>query len=479
MALSNPRHPERAAMRPQLARHLTAAVLLVPLLAASGARADAPWSAPATVTSGTYQFCCRPSALTFTGDGHALAALGGTEGLSLFAAEPGVGAFTQIGRAPLAGFPAVYGRRGVAYLRTVRSSDAAKSVRLDASLGRLPGSIGHFRPLARIPGGDVTARLAADRLGDVAAAWLKPRRGHGAGIGDRVLVRVALRPAGHAFGRAQTIGEATIYDDFTPLDVAYGANGDLVIAYQNARGHRVGLNVTHRDLRLTVRVKRHGAAFGPVQTLGPVLGFSSVSTAVSPTGRAVVPWATQDGGEGVEEPWRVRAAVLRAGARHFSKAQTLDPGRVGRPIAGVRAAVSSGGSATVFWSGVAAGSRPFPVRVATAGSTGRFGAKQQLSSNGTVMGVVAARDGSTTVLWGSLPPGLYVEDDPVADQLFASHRPSGATAFASPEPLSSPASVIPGGALAIDPRSGHPAALWISGSSDGDIHTALYSTRSG
>jgi len=209
------------------------------------------------------------------------------------------------------------------------------------------------------------------------------------------------------------------------------------------------------------------------------LGYSSIASAVTPSGRAVVAWGTQDAGEGVERPWQVRAAVLRAGARRFTKAQLLDPGRVGRPISGVSAAITPGGTATVAWSGVVSGRRPFPVRVATAGSAGRFGATRQLAPNGAAMGVASARDGSTTVLWGSLAPDLHAMDDPYPEQLFAAHRAAGSPAFTSAEPVSPHAPSIAGGRLAIDPRSSRPAVLWTSGAYDDAAQTALYSTRNG
>lgn len=457
-------------------RPIATAALTVSLLAAVGAPAAAQWSAPTTVTSGSYQFCCRPSALAFTGDGHALATLRGSEGASVLAAAPGTSTFTQIGRAGIVDEPAVYGRRGVAYLRTARARQGATSTRLGVSLGRLPGTLGAFRALARIPGLDLTARIAADHRGNVAAAWLQPRPGHAAGSGQRVLVRLALRQPGHAFGPARTIGEATIFGDFTPLQLAYGAAGDLVVAFQRAQ---VREDVGQRDLRLVARIKRRGDGFGAAQMLGPLLGSSSLSISAAPTGRAVIAWGTQDAGEGVEQPWRVRAAVLHAGARRFSKTQLLDPGRVGRPVADVSAAISPRGIATVAWSGVAAGGQPYPVRVATAGNAGRFGPSQQLAPNGETMGLATAADGSTTVLWGPLPPGLYVEDDPYPDQVFASHRPARAGAFAAPEPVSPrlPAGIA-GGRLAIDPRTARPAALWTSGPG-ADVQTALYSTPAG
>jgi hypothetical protein len=237
--------------------------------------------------------------------------------------------------------------------------------------------------------------------------------------------------------------------------VAYGARGDLVVTFQRTRSRLV----SHRTLELAVRVKRRGHGFGPIQSLGPSLGSSSIATAVAPTGRAVVAWGTQDGGEGVEEPWTVRAAVLRSGARHFSKTQLLDPGRVARPVGPVSAAIARDGTATVAWSGVAVAQRQvaYPVRVATAPPSGPFGATTQLESNGAAYGVVTARDGTTTVLWGLMtdPEGEIV------DRILASRRPVGVSVFGAPEAVSQGETAVNNVAFALNPRTASPAALWI------------------
>ncbi len=461
------------------ARLIVTAALTVALLGAGVAHADAPWSAPVTIASGNYGFS--QPALAFTGDGHALALLGGGAGqlTRILAAAPGASTFTEIGRTvPVAG-PALYGRRGVAFLRTPLRAPATtrsptKFARLGVSLGAVPGSLGRFEQLARVDvsqSGQITAGIAADPRGNVAAAWVEPR-------GGRSLLRLALRPPGHAFGRATTLGEATGYLDDPPLGVAYGANGDLVVAFQRSRVRQV----SESTLEFAVRVKRYGRRFGPIQSLGPSRGFSSLATAVAPTGAAVVAWGTQDGGEGVETPWTVRAAMLRSGARRFSKTQLLDPGRVARPVAGVSAAIGRDGTATVAWSGVAARQLPYPVRVATAGPVGRFGATMQLAPNGETLGLVTARDGTTTVLWGSVTDF----EAETLDGIFAARRPDAASRFAVPEAVS-PREPVARAAIALDPQSGRPAALWV-GSPGAPPGTPLdygsplepqYSTRGG
>jgi hypothetical protein len=439
-------------------RLTAAAALLAAVLGAGVAHADAPWSAPVTIGAGIDGFFA--AGLAFTGDGHALVTFGGYGARTpthILAADPGASAFTEIGTATLVSPPAPYGGRGLALLRTPSPiRDRAKVARLGASLGTVARSVGRFQQLARVDisrSGAISAQIAADARGNVAAVWLEPRPGRApAGLSE--VVRVALRRPGHAFGRARTLGHAIEYSEGgNLLDAAYGANGDLIVTFQRTRSRLV----SEGTLELAARVKRRGHRFGPIQSLGPSRGSSSIATAVAGSGRAVVAWGTQDGGEGVERPWTVRAAVLRSGAARFSKRQLLDPGRVGRPVAGVSAAIARDGTATVAWSGVAPRRLPYPVRVATARPAGRFGAPTELAPQGAASGVVTARDGTTTVLWGSLTDA----EAETLDQIFASGRPPGAGNFAPAEAVSPRESVFDSAALALDPRSGRPAALWI------------------
>ena len=96
--------------------------------------------------------------------------------------------------------------------------------------------------------------------------------------------------------------------------------------------------------------------------------------------------------------------------------------------------------------------------MATEGAGGRFGAAVRLAPSGAARGVVTEPDGATTVLWGALT-------DPEAqtlDRLFASTAPPAPARFAAAEAVSDPAEpAANSAALALDPRGGQPAALWI------------------
>jgi hypothetical protein len=455
-------------------RLIAGTTLTVFLLGAGVASADPPWSVPAPIVSGMQLDF--PPVLTFSGDGHALATLDGGNGgqLSpLLVANPGGSTFTEIGRVLLLAPPAPYGRRGFAYLRAPSPPpgphpiDNVKLTRLGVSLGTVPGSLGRFQLLARLRSrpGDQSASIGADPRGNVAAAWAELQD-----KGRRRPLRVALRRPGHAFGRPRTlVGRPVVRN----IALAYGTNGDLVVAFERLHAF------TEAGADIAVRVKRHGGRFGPIQSLGPSRGSSSIATAVGPTGTAVVAWGTQDGGEEAGRPWTVRAAMLRSAAPRFSKTQLLDPGRVDRPASRVGAAIGGDGTTTVAWTGVAARKLPYPLRVAMAGRTGRFGPTAQLAPNGAMLGVVAARDGTTTVLWGS----LSAAEDETLGGIFASRRPAGAGAFTASEAVSPPESASNHASIALDPLRGSPAVLWIGspGTPSGGLPQSpvqpLYSTR--
>jgi hypothetical protein len=453
------------------------------VLAAGGTpRAATPWSAPVALPTST-----APTVLTFTADGHAIAgsASGTTSSGAVLAANPGTSTFTEIGAADLLVRPATYGRDDVAYLRTAVPSypeviaDPPK-LKVVAELGVSLGtasSLGRFQRLARLDitqSGAVTAAIAADPRGDVAVVWLAPS-------GSRTLVRFALRPAGHAFEPTTTLGLYSGADYDTPLSVAYGTNGDLVVVFQGTSeaGH-----VTTKTLRLVARVKRAGAVFGPIRVIGPAQGATSLASAVAPNGRAVVGWGTaRSGGTNLDGTWSVRAALLAPHAKSFAPAQLLDPGGlIDEPNTGVKVAIGTDGTATVAWSGVTAvpaqgdqGFGVYPARVATAGPTAGFGPTTQLAPDAAVFGVVTASNGTTTILLGPLS-----DLDNTIDQILATRRPAGASSFSAPEAVSPPESLPPSATLAVNPHTRALAALWLPAGAQANPPapvTAQYSTR--
>jgi hypothetical protein len=215
--------------------------------------------------------------------------------------------------------------------------------------------------------------------------------------------------------------------------------------------------VGRRDRRfVAARVRRRGGAFGRARVLGSRQASTQLTGAVAPDGRMVVAWASQDGGEGVERPLVVRAAVRSAG-RRFGRAQLLDPGEGIERVPG-RVALGMGpdGRATLAWSN-ARGRFPFtyPVRAASTGRTGDFGRVTQLAENGGVHDLAVASDGSAVVTWSPYDP-----EDELPQPLYAQLRPSGAAAFGTAEQISAPDATVVESDVAYDPRKARPVAIW-------------------
>ncbi|HEV7806897.1 MAG TPA: hypothetical protein VGO80_13830, partial [Solirubrobacteraceae bacterium] len=318
---------------------------------------------------------------------------------------------------------------------------------LGASIGRCCGALevdpGAYRRLATRADRTDAAIAASDR-GDVAAAWVEHLRGR-----DHLVV--ALRRPGQPFGRPSVIVGSGLVS--SPA-IAWSALGDLLVAYQRSP------SVASR--RVEARVRRAGHGWGRPLRLGASSGFSVISAAASARGRMVVAWGTQDGGEEAGTPWIVRAAMRPAGASGFRAAQVLEvsEGRDERPAGPVAAAMSPDGTATVAWSGIDGARFPhtFPVRVATAGSSLRFGAAQTLAPNAAIGGVAVDRRGTAIVVWATLSiPGV----NQITQQVFASLRAPGAAAFAASEAVSAAERAeLP--RAAFDPVTGRPAVVWVS-----------------
>lgn len=419
--------------------------------------AAAPWSEP--VSLGAPVLGVGSPAIAFARDGTALLSANAISRPGraitgrLVIRAPG-GAATDA-RLPdeLAADPVVYGRGQVALLRLRSSSRPGGRTRLSVSFGTTAAPVrGRPRVLsAYAPAltelGDRPA-IAVNAQGEGAVAWVEfLQRGRIQGEGIHRL-RLAIRPPGRAFGRPRTL--ATANGVIQGVALAYGGAGDLVAAYgaERSRG---------RTRRRTVeaRLRRSRRAFGPARVLGPHEGLVDLSAAMAPTGRAVVAWGTQDGGEGAGVPYRVRAAIRAPGSATFGRTQLLDPGATvdrvpGRPAVGL----APDGSATVAWSNVVGSS--YPVRVATAGPSTRFRPAGQVAPDGAVGDVAVSGDGTALLVWNP-----FTEFGPEGGQVQAALRPPGALAFGSAENVTAPEPTqLSLGGAAFDPATGRPAVVW-------------------
>jgi hypothetical protein len=354
----------------------------------------------------------------------------------------------------LAAPPALYGRDRAVLLRTrVLSSDADFNRRLRLGVSFAHPSTGAAGALHELARGILTSTaVAANARGDAIAAWVEllPRR-NDRDFERRTRLRISLRRAGGRFGRPVTLRSGV---GSGQVAVAYNQRGGIVLAYTAGRS-------------LYARVRRGGHGWSRPRRLGPNAGFVDASVVMAPSGRAVVAWGTQDGGEEANQPWVVRAAVLPARSTTFRAAQTLEPGgAVSRPAGRVAIALGADGRAAIAWSGAVHDPSPspgingtytFPVRVALSDTAGRFGAAQQVAPSGAAGDVAMRGDGTALVVWAGLQEHTYDYQDSAG--VFAALRGPADAAFSAPE------TIAPPDEPALDPRgafdpSGGASVIW-------------------
>jgi hypothetical protein len=457
----------------------SAAFLAALAVLALPAPATADWSAPATIASGEPQV--GEPAIVFGGNGLAVVSARLTteafgvpsRGFSrLYGQQPG-GGFAGRGRIVLAAPPLAFGSSRLVMLRfplaegdlTVRDLEEP-TTSLGYSFGRSGGSLevetdAYRRFTFHADRNNVA--IGAGSRGDVVAAWVEHIHGR-----DHLLV--ARRSPGRPFSRASVIAGTGA---LSSPSVAVSARGDVLVAYQRSisrQGHTA-------DRRVEARVRRAGHSWGSAQRLGPSQGFSEIATASSATGRMVVAWGTQDGGEEANKPWDVLAAERPAGPHSFHSAQFLERTEgVARPAGTVVAAMDPAGTATVGWSGIAGARFPFtfPARAATAGSSLRFGPADTLAPSAAVTSAAADSTGAAAVAFATLPePG----NNQQSDRVFAAIRPSSTSSFATAEPVS-PVEAASDPRVAFDPKTHEPAVVWIT-RRPGQTQMLRFSQRSG
>jgi hypothetical protein len=364
----------------------------------------------------------------------------------------------------LAAPPLLFGRGRVALLRERLLSEPGatpRRVRLSLSVASIKRPLGRGRPrrlasFTTFPQRGMSA-MAIGPQGQIAIVWMA-YRGDEFGIG-RFRLRLALRRPNGRFDRTRTVvsGPVETEGSAPPVAVAFGGRGDVVVAYAVAG--------------IKVRSLRRGRRFDRPRTLGPSSGFVDLAARGSRTGRTVVAWATQDGGEEVSEPWVVRAALRTPRAARFGSAQVIDPGEAnGERVAGrMRLAMAADGTAALAWSNARGRVRDLtqPVRVTVAERDGGFGPFVELAASGAARDVAVRADGAALVTWTD-PRGRTFA--PVSPQTFAALRPGPGQPFGPAELIasSSPDSGLGRqAAAAYDPRTGRPTVIWTAtGGSD-------------
>jgi hypothetical protein len=369
-----------------------AALLLFPATAGAAA-----WSPPQRL-SGPH-FAVDTPALVASGNGRALATWRfhdsagnpARTGFSDASRAPGAAAFgrpralTPVMRVtrPLEIVQGVgaYGRRGAVLAVTKpATSGAAPRVRLSVRFGRTDGTFGR-RITIRRPGSSfktassiARVSLAVNARGDAALAWFEDR-----GVRtDRVYV--ALRRAGHAFGKPRRLAT----DRVRNVAAAIGASGDVLVAW-DARG----------VLRTRFKPRRR-ASFRRTDTIRSEQAFfADLHPTVTLNGRAVLAWSAQFASEGgTRGPVFFEAAVRVASGQRFRRAQLLEriddaPGAE-RPIDAVATIY---GGVTIAWSGAGGA-----VRAARVEQSGAVGPAQDVGT-GVLSDLATGAGGRVLAVW--------------------------------------------------------------------------------
>ena len=438
---------------------LTLLGLLTLAAVPASSSAAAPWSTPIAIGPSTP---CAPG-VAYGGAGAGIVSwtpscVSGPKRTRLASASGAV--LATLPRVPAAPLVA-YGANRTALLRQRLLTSPTdfrhdSRTRIDIAFGRTDGSMAAARGIATIRNLE-HLELAASPGGDLAVGWVefRCRRSHeGECEANRRILRVAIRRAGHAFSRPVTVASdrrftAGALADTNPA-LAFNGKGDLVVAYSGRRGG-TGASV------VLARVRRAGHGFGRTLVVGARRATTDIAAAYADTGAIEVVWGTQDGGEDANRPFVVRAARKAAGVRRFAAAQVLDHGAaIARPRGSVQVAITAAGVATAAWTQVLG--KPvsgYPVRVATTGATGRFGAAATLAPLGAVDDLSLAADGTALLVFGR----ITTADPDQAAQVMAAVRAPGAPSFGAVEAVSDAdqPSVADG---TFDPATGNAVVVW-------------------
>lgn len=256
--------------------------------------------------------------------------------------------------------------------------------------------------------------LRPGATGGAAVAWLEEGDGED---GDAYALRLAADGAPPV-----TVAQGTGLEPQNPgiTDAALAAAPD--------GGYLLAWAVPKRVLAAEIAP---GGALGPATGIGPADSVTSVLAGVARNGRAVIAWATQDGGEERNRPLNVRAAIRpRAGAA-FGHPRLLDRGHsIESPEGGISLAVAPDGRALLAWADVLGHvERRFPLYTTLTGRTGGFrpvrraGLLGSDQSFGEIQATAFTRNGTAVLATFS------------RGRLRVMRRPPGATRFSAPKPF--------------------------------------------
>jgi hypothetical protein len=191
-----------------------------------------------------------------------------------------------------------------------------------------------------------------------------------------------------------TLSRSTEFDALNPalsgLALAFEPDGELLVAF--GEGPRVR----------AVTVSPLGTV-GRTVTLGATIQFTQAVAEVAANGRAVVAWATQDGGIEANRPVQVRAATRQPG-RWFTEAQLVSSGTSADPLEpaplDLALAVADNGRAALQWGDLTGSRRSGGFRHAVL--VGELGQEpRRLTRDGEVRDVAIRADGTILAVFVS------------------------------------------------------------------------------
>lgn len=305
------------------------------------------------------------------------------------------------------------------------------------------GRPGRVRMIRTVGGFAIGLALDVNARGEAIAAWTEELTPSRSGARQRYRTFASYRRRGGSFGRPRLIFSTPATADPNPISVAIGRDGRAVVVEANSK-------------RVQARMRTRRSDFGSTRRFGFQHGSTRTAAAISRSGRTIVVWGTQDGGEQADRPWIVSAARLRKGAGRFFT-QTLDHGgAVGRPQGRIAVAIAPDGRATAAWSAIAVGpgrNSLFPVMTARSDRGGFFAPKRAIAASGAVGDVAVRADGATAIVWArALGPQQ-------TDQAQAALRAARSSTFGPSEEIAAPDMADPP-LVAFNPRSGQPIAAW-------------------
>jgi hypothetical protein len=361
---------------------------------------------------------------------------------------------------PIVGDPAMFGRDQYALLRRgARCTDpfgcvpdgTGVPVRLTVAIGRTTGGLGRAREIDRFTGGG-DAMIAGNRRGQLAVIYTERRAGDDVvWLAERAPERPFSRP--RAIARGPGIGRAV---------VAVGDRGDVLAVYGRAG-------------RLDARLQAPGHGLGRVQDLGSAADLFAMTAAVTPRGRALVAgqYSRLVGRGGIpDSAMTVRLTTRGARAARFGAMRLLDRARiVGGLTPKILVAVDPHGTATFAWDSASAAA-PYVARVRRVDARGRIGPTQDLPLI-DADGLAARPDGTVAIVGQgalrTIPGPLQT-----AREIVATLSTTAGTFLPAELIALAPGGAIP--AVAVNPKTGQPTAVWY-GSGPTGTTTVQIATR--